>query len=62
MIPESVISQPQNEEAHLASEPASSVQASTEIPRPETVTAYDNPLMRAMARLIYAEACRYDFR
>ena len=30
--------------------------------QPEQVTMEDNPFMRIMGRLIYAEACRYDYR
>ena len=28
----------------------------------ESVVYHDDPFMRVMGRLIYAEACRYDYR
>ena len=48
---------------------ASSVPESIDLnPSPElgvtsdSITLEDNPFMRIMGRLIYAEACRYDYR
>lgn len=60
LLPESVTGETRSNAELLL--PEITAPAPVENPAPEAITVYDNPFMRAVARLIYAEASRYDFR
>jgi len=60
LLPESVTGESRNNGEVPLPETAANVPA--ESTSPEAITVCDNPFMRAVARLIYAEASRYDFR